>query len=82
MLVFNPPYNSLRRMGQADVTVPVLAPAPVVVAPTPIVAPAPMVISAPYDTGMNVSAAGILVGSVVLIALAFSVAGAFSRRRA
>lgn len=87
MLVFNPPYNSLRRMGQADVVVPasmspVLTPAqPVVVSPTPVVASAPVVVSAPYDTGVNLSAAGVVVGSVVLIALGLSVASAFARRR-
>lgn len=85
-VVFNPPYNSLRRLGQTDFSsAPAPAPAtPVAVVPAPAaVAPAPA--SAPgginYDKGVvSLSPAGLIVGGVVAVGLALAVANAFSKR--
>jgi hypothetical protein len=82
-VVFNPPYNSLSRLGQTDFSsAPVPAPAvPVAVVPAPAaVAPAPAS-GINYDKGVvSLSPAGLIVGGVVVVGLALTVASAFSKR--
>jgi len=88
MLTFNPPYSFRRQLGQdastasqqaaaassaAAATVPTSAPA----APAPASAPA----TPNYDQGLiTLTPAGALVGGVVLLGIAFSLAGAFAKR--
>ncbi len=85
MLTFNPPYSFRKQLGQ-DAAGPVLvapAPAPVVVAPAvPPVVVTPAVPAAPnYDRSLvTLTPAGVLVGGVVLLGIAFSLAGAFAKR--
>lgn len=92
MIVFNPPYNSLRQLGQAasapspasppasPVTV---VPGPAAVVPVPV-APAPVVVAPSginYDQGIvSLSPAGLIVGGIVVVGLSLTLASAFSKR--
>ncbi len=77
MVVFHPPYNSLRRLGQEAVVVPAPVSAPVVVT-----APAPDIIQTNYDKPLvTLSPAGIVIGGLVLIGLAFSLSHSLASRR-
>lgn len=77
MVVFHPPYNSLRRLGQDATTV---------VVPPSVPAPAPVVVTAPvtptYDNPLvTLSPAGIVIGGLVLVGLAFSLSHAIASRK-
>ncbi len=78
MVVFHPPHNSLRRLGQDTVVVapPVVAPAPV-----PVLVPASDVLPN-YDKPLvTLSPAGIVIGGLVLVVIAFSLSNAIASRR-
>jgi hypothetical protein len=83
MLVFNSPYSFRKQLGQDVVAAPapvVVAPAPVVVSPVVPVAPA-VPVAPNYDKSLvTLTPAGMLVGGVVLLGIAFSLAGAFAKR--
>jgi hypothetical protein len=95
MVFFHPPHNSLRRLGETvysmDQATPSPAspvsvvPAPAAVVPAPVLVPAPTVIApdavSNYDQGvMSLSAAGLVVGGIVVIGLALTVSNALARR--
>ena len=77
MVVFHPPYNSLRRLGQ-DASVP--APAAVAPAATPAAIDAST--QPNYDKPLvTLSPAGIVIGGLVLVGIAFSLSQAIANRR-
>ncbi len=80
MVVFHPPYNSLRRLGQdAAVVVPAPVSAPVVVTAP---APSPLIDTTTYDKPLvTLSPAGVVIGGLVLVGLAFSLSHAIASRK-
>lgn len=83
MIVFNPPYSSLRQLGQASA---VPQGAPVVGAPPISVLTPPSVVTvsdgtSPYDAPLTFSTAGVVVAGVVAIGLTLTVATALLRRK-
>jgi hypothetical protein len=69
MIVFNPPYNSLKQLGQASS-------APVTSVTPPASAPPNS-----YDAPMAFSTAGIVVAGIVGVGLTLTVATALLRRK-
>jgi hypothetical protein len=84
MVVFHPPHNSLRRLGETvysmdqDTTAPA---SPIAVVPGPAAVTTSVPTVPDYDRSlMNLSPAGLVVGGIVVIGLALTVSNALARR--